>query len=405
MLRSGLRPTNRHRRRVVRPVSLGWGHWATLVIMLSSLPTVTVGQEGEPAPPRPRPSWIYFFTHAAQWDGAPHADVFGVVQPSATWSGSSDWATRFGFTRARLGVRGATSRPLSFFVLVELARNGVTAPTGGAVRLLDAQVNLRVSNAVNVRMGQFLPDGGRLITPGVFVSWVDYTDIEKAVLFFNRMGDSESSAARDMGVSLWNDFAAGRYRFQYEIGVYNGTGLRQDDADGEKDFVASARLGIGSWLAKAGHWRGSRVIGDERLGVTKWTASLGWGDLVDDPLWIMGEYLRSSQAQPRVPARIRVDGFFVAGGWWFTGRVQLGYRFAYCRCSDALSPPGPHDSRVHTMSLTYRIAGHQKLLFEYDLRTDLLDSRPSADSDAARFFMSVPFSFRIRPRPGPGSSR
>lgn len=345
-------------------------------------------QERTPDSTQPLPSWIHFFTHAGQWTGGPHGDVFGVVQPSFTRDGGRSW---FGFTRARLGVRGALTPTLSFFTLTEMAVNGVTAPTGGAVRLLDAQLNWSPKSFVNFRFGQFLPDLGRLINPGVFVSWIDYTDIEKTVLFFNRMDDLETSAARDMGLSLWNDFAWRHYRFQYEVGVYNGSGIRQTELDDHKDYMASFRFGAGNWLTKVGHWRGRRTVGNAAPDKRKWVASVGWGDVVDGRLWFLAEYLRTSEDLISDGAPLVAEGFYAAVGWRIRSRAQLVYRIARCWCTS--NPARPRDSEVHTVTATYWISGQSKLMVHYDLRRDRAQS--SNDADALRIFVSAPFSFRM----------
>lgn len=355
------------------------------------------GQSADPKPYVPIPSWIHFFVHDGQWNGAPHADIFGVLQPSATLLQRHDWRTEFGFTRARIGLRGAPAADLSFFTLVELAVNGVTAPTGGAVRLLDAQVNWRATPFLNLRFGQFLPDFGRLIMPGVFVPWIDYTDIEKTVLFFNRVGDAETSAARDTGVSVWNDFAWGRYRLQYEVGVFNGTGLQQIEADPHKDFIGSVRFGMGRWLVKGGYWAGGRTVQEEVLQKHKWSASLGWGNPVSGRVWTFVEYLRTTEDIAGSSETFTSDGFYVAGAWRIQAPLQLMYRLSRCRCEENIGAPGPLASWVHSVSVSYRISGENKFMVQYDLRFDTKDLYAAADADSLRFFFSLPFSFRIHP--------
>src|SRR6056297_1913358 len=134
----------------------------------------------EREPVQPMKSWINVFTHAGQWSGKPHVDIFGIIQPTVR-GGEGAIDEEFGFTRARLGVRGTMTEDISYWALYELGRNGVTAPTNGGARLLDAQINWKATDWANLRMGQFIPDFAVAITPGAVVHWVDYTDIEKTV--------------------------------------------------------------------------------------------------------------------------------------------------------------------------------------------------------------------------------
>lgn len=349
-----------------------------------------VGAETEPMK-----SWINVYTHAGQWQGKPHADMFGVIQPTYAYTEDASTEDQFQFTRARLGLRGALTEDISFWTLYELAKNGVTVPTNGGARLLDAQINWRFSDYANLRMGQFIPDFGMAVTPGALVHWVDYTDIEKTVWFFNRSGDTETTALREMGVSLWNEFRNGPSSFSYEVGVYNGTGLSQvESTDDDRDVIVGLRYAYGPWWTHAGYWTGDREVSGQSLGKDKYSLSAGWGNYVKDKYWIFGEYLNAEQEQSS-GADIEADGFYIAAGWRPAKKWHLTYRYADCDCEENVGPPGRRDSQVHTLSAEYYIKGQMKIVAQYDMRDDDLDSVANADGDKFWLMFSMPFSYRF----------
>lgn len=340
----------------------------------------------------PMKSWIGFFTHSGQWSGSPHIDLIGVIQPSYTYVEDATIEDGFQFQRARLGVRGTATENISYFALYELARNGVTAPTDGGARLLDAQINLKLSDFANLRLGQFIPDFGIAITPGAVNHWIDYSDIEKSVWFFNRSGDTQTGALREMGASVWNEFRSGRSSFTYELGVYNGTGLNQvENTDDDRDFIMSLRYGYGPAWIHGGYWTGDRQVGGQDLGKDKWSAALGWGNYVKDKYWAFGEYLSYEQEQPAGPD-IEADGFYLAAGWKPTNKTQLIYRYSECDCTENAGPPGPRDSQVHSIIGEYYIKGPIKVMAQYDIRDDDVN----VDGDSFRIMLSLPFSYRLK---------
>lgn len=346
----------------------------------------------------PMKSWINFYTHSGQWTGKPHIDLIGIIQPSYTWvDDATPVEDQFSFQRARLGVRGSATENISYFALYELARNGATATTDGGARLLDAQINVKLTNYANLRLGQFIPSFATAMTPGAVAHWIDYTDIEKTVWFFNRVGDTETTALREMGASVWNEFRSGLHSFTYELGVYNGTGLAQVESnDDDRDVILGLRYAYGPLWTHAGYWTGDRKIGGQQLSKDKWSATLGLGNYVNGKYWIFGEYLSTEQEQPAGPD-LESDGYYIAAGWKPTPKTQLTYRYSECDCTDNIGPPGPRDSRVNSIIAEYFIKGNIKVAAQYDIRHDDADAVPGAESNAFRIMLSLPFSYRLTP--------
>lgn len=345
----------------------------------------------------PMKSWINTYTSSGQWQGKPYIDLLGIIQPTYAYNEDAAIEDQFQFTRARLGLRGHATENVSYWVLYELARNGVTAPTNGAVRLLDANINWRFSNFANLRMGQFIPDFGLAITPGSVVHWVDYTDIEKTVWFFNRSGDTETTALREMGASLWNEFSNGKSAFSYELGVYNGTGLSQvESLDDDRDVIAALRYAYGPVWTHAAYWTGERKVSGQQLDKKKWSASAGWGNYVNAKYWALAEYL-STEEEQLSGNDVESDGFYVAAGWRPTQKVSLTYRYSECDCTDNVGPPGKRDSKVNSLIAEYALKGNIRVMAQYDIRNDDSNAVANGDSDAFWLMFSLPFSYRLTP--------
>ena len=306
-----------------------------------------------------QPNWVRFFTHAATWTGKPHMDIMGIYQPTYT-DFEDDRVDTFGFTRARLGVRGAVTNNITFWTLFETARNGVTGPTDGGFRLLDAQINWNIGDFVNLRMGQFIPDFSQTIAAGAFVDWIDYTDIEKTVWFFNRQGDGQTTALRELGASLWNEYHSGNH----------------------------------VW-AHAGYWIGEREFSGEEVDKTKYSATIGYGNFIKDKYWIMAEYLDTDEEQPLNADDVESDGFYIAAGWKPHPRWKLVYRYSECDCEENIGPPGPSDTEQHTFSLTHFLKGQMKIVAQYDINNDDLGVVDFKDDNAFRVYFSMPLSYRI----------
>lgn len=344
---------------------------------------------------QPSKSWTTFFSHADEWQGKPHVEIMGIIQPTYTDSSSDNSLDTFSFTRARVGVRGTATESISYWFFYAFENGGTTAPVGGASRLLDAKINWAFSDYASLGMGQFIPDFAQAIQPGAFVNWIDYTDIEKTVYFFNRQGDTQTNALRELGMSLWKEFRWGHSAFNYEIGIYNGAGLQQvEQTDDDKDIILGARYAYGSYWVHGGYWTGDRDISEgETVGKDKYSATLGWGDNTKDKYWLFGEYLKTTEEQPGAVSDIDSDGFYIAAGWRPTKSVGLVYRYSECDCVNNIGAPGRRDSTVHTITATYFIQGQMKILAQYDVRDDDL---PSADSsNAFRISFNLPFSYRL----------
>lgn len=92
-------------------MNMGGKKWRRLCLVpLLAMSNLAMSGEME----QPPPSWTTFFSHADQWQGKPHVELIGIIQPTYTENRSSSTLDTFSFTRARLGVRGTATESISY---------------------------------------------------------------------------------------------------------------------------------------------------------------------------------------------------------------------------------------------------------------------------------------------------
>jgi hypothetical protein len=270
-------------------------------------------------------------------DGAAErARIWGFIQPQYTdmdgtklkagpWAGQDavfntippDLDTESGFhlRRARLGVRG-TGFPLdsnvNYFLLAEFGNNGITANSGGAVRVTDASVTLNhLKDYTRVRIGQFKTPGSEDGLQAIHVHNYNNFSIAADQLLLERFRDwdgvgtcsvpdptqplspTESlwfltcsggnglngsvGAYRDIGVQLFNTFSIADgpgshpWELSYAFMVGNGNGIARGDNDDNRElyYYLSAGQVFGGkgprrqdWKVYAWYQDGKRTLFD-----------------------------------------------------------------------------------------------------------------------------------------------
>lgn len=175
----------------------------------SSTPKITVNDKG---------------VTLASADGANSLRVRGLVQlDSRTFFGDSAGVTNNAFVlrRARLITEGQFAKNYSFQLVSELG--------GSSAGILDANLNIALSKALQFRLGKFKsPLGLEQLQSD---SWT----------FFNERSIANNLVPnRDVGIQAWGELAGGRVH--YAAGLFNGVAdaasSTNTDFDNEKDFVA-----------------------------------------------------------------------------------------------------------------------------------------------------------------------
>lgn len=137
----------------------------------------------------------------------------------------------FDIARARIGLKGSLASDLDYMVLTEWGNLTYDDPCS----LLDAWVNLKLKDGLNIKIGQtwykFTLSGTGILPLIPFVFRPEVVD--GIWLPMGRKG----SYAYDRGIELWGDFKQGQFPWGYMFSVTAGSGLDHFENNGGKDFV------------------------------------------------------------------------------------------------------------------------------------------------------------------------
>lgn len=166
----------------------------------------------------------------------------------------------FNIRMVRMALEGRLMK--DFYWKVQLQANGNTSDLGSSPRMVDAFAEWQKYEAFKIKAGQFkrpftFENPMHPITQG-FMGYSQ--NVSKLAGFSDRAGEHASNG-RDIGVQIQGDFlknSAGRNLLHYQVGVFNGQGINQNDVDQRKDVIG------GIWVAP---------IKGLRIGAFGWTGS------------------------------------------------------------------------------------------------------------------------------------
>lgn len=140
--------------------------------------------------------------------------------------------------------------------------NGSTETLGSSPRMVDMYVEWQKYKPFKVKFGQFKrPFTFENPINPIDVGFMAYSQaVSKLSGFSDRTGE-RSSNGRDIGLQFQGDLLfndAGRALLHYQIGIFNGQGINNADADNQKDVIG------GVWVSP---------IDGMRIGLFGWTGS------------------------------------------------------------------------------------------------------------------------------------
>ena len=146
----------------------------------------------------------------------------------------------------------------------QIQGTNATGPGQPTVQLVDLYAEWRKYPEFKIRAGQFkraftYENPTHPITQG----WRGYADVINNLSGFGDRTGEKSSGGRDIGIQFSGDLfpnADGRRLFHYQVGIYNGEGVNQKDADNRKDIIG------GIWVMP---------IKGLRIGAFGWTGTKG----------------------------------------------------------------------------------------------------------------------------------
>jgi hypothetical protein len=233
-------------------------------------------------------------------------------------AGDAGFNDTFRIRRAELKVSGELTRKYGWVLMIDPAKS--LALSSGTVnqssRLLqDAFITVAVPYGAILQFGQYrVPLSREGLEPAAALDTV-----ERALFLSDRGRGGNYGDIRDIGVSLRGTLAG---RYDYQAGIFNGSGESQNDIDREdrKAVIGRfvARMPGGLSVGASGAWGGTDAgnarrdrFGGEVLyvrGPLKLAAELMTGS--DGDLDRRGFYLHAGyRFRPRVEGIVRVDGW------------------------------------------------------------------------------------------------
>lgn len=233
-------------------------------------------------------------------------------------AGDAGFSDTFRIRRAELKVTGELAKKYGWVLMIDpaksLAVNSGTVNQASRV-LQDAFITVAVPHGATLQVGQYrVPLSREGLEPAAALDTV-----ERALFLSDRARGGNYGDIRDIGVSLRGTLGG---RYDYNVGVFNGSGESQNDTDREDRKALIGRFGAqmpgGLRIGASGAWGGTDTTGSRRnrlggellylRGPLKLAAELMTG--TDGLLDRRGYYLHAGyRFRPRLEGIVRVDGW------------------------------------------------------------------------------------------------
>lgn len=259
------------------------------------------------------------------------------MQPAFTVTDSRDAArdkSEFSFQRLRWYMKGSVTKDIDYLVVTEWARNAITADANGSARVFRASATFRdVLDMTNIQVGSVIvPFGHAYYVPSGSAPWVNYTRTTVQLYACGSIG-----CTPDMGETVTNIFKTGAMAFNqvslgddssltYTAGVYNSSGVRQQDDGDKKDFNGSLEFHKGSIWANYGVMLGNTQIGGVEYDRERHAAVLRYNDYLKDKWWVWAEYMTGRDETATTD--LKADGYEASVGYKLTPKWEAVLRYS-----------------------------------------------------------------------------
>lgn len=342
-------------------------------------------------------------------ESAPSDDVtmtMGVeMQPTFTLTDSLNAArdkSEFSFQRLRWYMKGSITKDVDYLLVTEWARNGITAvgPDGkgnGSARAFRASATFRdVFDLTNIQVGSMIvPFGYAFYVPAGIAPWVNYTRMTSQLYGCGSIG-----CIADGGEIVTNIFKTGVMAFNqiglasdssltYTAGVFNSTGIKQQDEGDRKDFNGTLEFHKGSVWAQYGLRLGSaQIAGGPELDRERHALVLRYNDFVKDKWWAWGEFMTGKDEEVAAPD-LKAKGYEVSLGYKLTPKWEVVARYSEY---DPNTSVGNNTFQETSLGLTQRLDRGIRLQYQADrIRND----NDSIEDNVFTVRLTVPFSKKI----------
>ncbi len=209
-----------------------------------------------------------------------HLRLSGYLQGGFRVDGNTDPSTTFYLHRARLSLTGdAAQEKIDYRLQVDMA---------GSPKICDLYFRYKPLKELNVELGQFkVPFSYENENCGpTTVEFIEYSYITTYLVRNNGLYDGINGATgRDIGFQLYGGFIHrdGYSIINYNVAVFNGSGINVKDHNSSKDFVA--RLIIkpfkgfavsGSYMYAETNFGGNKYMKSPRFALGAWYENGTW---------------------------------------------------------------------------------------------------------------------------------
>ena len=235
-----------------------------------------------------------------------------------------DEINTFNVRRARLDFKGNISKNVEFRVQADVA---------GSPKLVDGFVKIKLQKYFNIQVGQFkIPFTFENPQSPLTLEGVEYAQVISKLSGYSDMsGVKTYSGGRDVGVMIYGNFFSFEHDgkeipiLTYKLGVFNGNGMNNKDANLAKDIAASIEVcpGVKGLMLATSYYGGNYYLNSDERNANRDRFTVG-GKYENGRLTVRSEYIvgKTEMSGNDGIYTLNSDGFYVAGGYWFNVKSQ-----------------------------------------------------------------------------------
>lgn len=324
------------------------------------------------------------------------------MQPTFTLTDSLNPANdknEFSFQRLRWYMKGSITKDVDYLVVTEWARNGVTAGGNGSARAFRASATFRdVLDVTNIQVGSMIvPFGHAFYVPAGIAPWVNYTRMTSQLYGCGSIG-----CTADGGEIVTNIFKTGIMAFNqiglssdssltYTAGVFNSTGIKQQDEGDKKDFNGTLEFHKGSIWAHYGLRLGSaQIAGGPELDRERHALVLRYNDFAKDKWWVWGEVMTGKDESAAVGvADLKARGYELSAGYKLNPKWEAVARYSEYNPNTSLANSTFQET---SLGFTQRLDRGMRLQYQADM---IRNDSNTIEDNVFTVRLTVPFAKKI----------
>lgn len=248
-----------------------------------------------------------------------HLRLSGYIQGGYRWDENADPSNTFYLHRARLSLTGdAAKEKIDYRLQVDMANSP---------KICDLYFRYKPLKELNLQLGQFkIPFSYENENCGpTTVEFIEYSYITTYLVRNNGLYDGISGATgRDIGFQLYGSIfeREGYSILNYNVGVFNGSGINAKDHNSSKDFIARVIVKpfkgfavSGSYMYSETNFGGNRYFKSPRFAAGVW---------YENGTWIgRAEYVHANFGEVCTDSFYALAGYNFAKPWSVYARYEL----------------------------------------------------------------------------------